>query len=253
MSKQSMDEKLTSLIKHENHISEKEKKLLPIICICSSLFAVILCVILGLSDATVLLIVFLAVAAISYGVAMAVFISRKKPEEISARDQLKNSVKYSDSDRVLTVTTKSKLLLEKLSLVQAVDQQVKTEPIVLHFGAVAVGGVVTGGTYTTGGNHYIAGQEKSECFKLMYCGNEVKYIKLSEALLESARKSEIKEYIDFGGIKVIAPINTATLSDAEKMRRLQEAKAGVVRAENVGYPTYEKAVAIVNWLTTENE
>lgn len=253
MSKQSMDEKLTRLIDHENHISEKEKKTLPIISICSGLIAVFLCVILGLDDATVLFIAFLAVAAISCGVAMAVFIRRKKPEEISARDQLKNSVNYSSAEKVLTVTAKSKLLLEKLSLVQAVDQQVKTEPIVLHFGAVAVGGVVTGGAYTTGGNHYIAGQEKSECFKLMYCNNEVKYIKLSEALLESAGRSEIKEYTDSAGIKVIAPIDTAALSDAEKMRRLQEAKAGIVRAENIGYPTYEKAVAIVNWLTSENE
>ncbi len=251
MSKESFGEKMAKITEQEASFSKSEENIIRIVCIGIFIATVIICFALGLESVMVVMLITFAATAIGAIVCMFSILGLRSPNEQENRDRLNCIVKYDASSECLTVSDRTKLLLERLSLVQAVDQQVKTEPVVLHFGAVAVGGVVTGGTYTTGGQPYIAAQGKSECFRLMYNGNNVKHIKLGSELLAIAKESEIKEYIDFDGIKVIAPIDTYSLSDVEKWQRLQEARAGIVRAKDVGYPSYEKAVAIVNWLTSE--
>lgn len=175
----------------------------------------------------------------------------KKTKINKKADELKSLATY-EYDGTLKLWKRSPDLASIISI--ADDQNIVTayNPEKLHVGAVSVGGVVSGGAFTTGGNHYIAHSEKSGKSKLVYGGDRriINKIWLPAELFAQAEKSSIAQYLDKNK-QQISVVDDVWLSQFDlmwKQANLQAGNLGLTDAEKRGYPTYEKCLAILNWI-----
>ena len=131
--------------------------------------------------------------------------------------------------------------------------QISYKPLQVHIGSATVGGVTSGGVYTTGDYHYISGEHTNGLCRLEYTGCIVAKIQLSEPLYAEAKKSSIKKYLNSEKqIEVIKP-ETVSTSDLEIAYKLlnETGYVGNKFAKN-GYPKYEKCKEIMDWITSTN-
>ena len=130
-------------------------------------------------------------------------------------------------------------------------------PTKLHFGAATVGGVTSGGVYTTGGQRVVDGHYGTGRCYLEYCeflldGRDstkahIQSIKLSPELLHDAKKSPaITNYLQNDCIIVECE---AKMSLDEIKRAMQDLNSGYTQSRvKSGYPTRKKCEDIVNWI-----
>ena len=178
-------------------------------------------------------------------------VSEKNEKEKEEFDAVA-SFNYVDT---LYLKKRSSVIQKRVKIVE--DRNVVTayNPKQTHIGAVSVGGVVSGGTYTTGGNYYVAHSEKNGRYKLVYSENDkssstINKIQLTDELFQQAKNSSIKEYLDEKK-KQIVVVSEVYLSGYDmmwKMANLQTGNFGLTEAEKAGYPSYEKCQAILNWI-----
>lgn len=177
--------------------------------------------------------------------------NQKKQEKLNAQNiarlQVKEIVSY--ENKTLRLKAQNKYLSDMIDIVAATTTTVYKNPEKIHVGAVTVGGVTTGGVYKTGGELYGKTVTAAGRYEILYDGKEVERIYLTDDLAQKAQASEIKEYCDGKSIIVVEQIrrysDTALmLAKAGDMLQLNQERAQ-------GYPTLEKANAIIEWITKE--
>lgn len=98
----------------------------------------------------------------------------------------------------LTLVRRDRALYDNLRLSKDYSANFKDDPVEVHFGAATVGGVTTGGVYTTGGGTIMTDLKKTGTFTL-YLGSDIfSNVILDKSLISEAKNSMISKYlIDF--------------------------------------------------------
>lgn len=143
--------------------------------------------------------------------------------------------------------------------------QLGYEPQRLHFGSATVGGVTTGGFYTTGGHNVIESSTKTGRYQFMLADSgrrnngytiAISRIQLTDALYKEAENSSIAKYLN-AETQTIEMNTRVYLSEAEKMSVLNKADkltrgtpltSGMTLNFSEGMPTYQKCQEILNWM-----
>lgn len=191
---------------------------------------------------------------------------KKAKENAELRKNYISKSKYTGNGLILYLNERNPIVRTGFAIKKSTDDTITKVPEKLHVGAVTVGGVTTGGTYKTGGYNEVSSKHNG-LFELQYEGRNVSRIELSYSLLEEAQKSSISKYLcDVEGI-----LGNASYSDRQiystlynlderyimvvdyvpsTMNQYHELKSGINR--KYGYPTYEKCLEILNWISGED-
>lgn len=151
----------------------------------------------------------------------------------------------------LKVFRTGKPLAKAIKIVDDKDAVVKYEPKKIHIGAATVGSVTTGGVYTTGGFNYLAGTAKNGLYRLEFAGKMITKINVSPRLRSTVRNSVVSKYLD--NSCNICVVDDVFLSENEQREVITSLNASsglnVGNAGKKGYPSFEKCVEIMNWLS----
>lgn len=219
----------------------------------------------GVSDAILwcLLFFILAIVFVIAGITRGVKVGK---EQIQREESLKREVAMMLSYDSSTINLKKRgsKLRSFFSIQEAYNYTVGYTPETLHIGAVSVGGVVSGGTFKTGDEHFISDRQKSGRYMLMYKNGSdegmVTKIKLSNELFEKAKNSPIAMYLNEAE-KQIDVHESYKMSDFERRMLAQDVANRLDKmyvnkgayATNISndYPTEEKCRKILNWICNE--
>ena len=163
---------------------------------------------------------------------------------------------------VLHLSKRNPIVRTGFHINKSTDDKITKVPEQIHFGAVTVGGVTTGGTYKTGGYNEVRSKFNG-LYELQYEGRNVSRIELSYSLLEEAKKSKISQYLCdveaiLGEENRMNRQSKMILDDLDEcyimvvdyvpttMNQYYELKSGLNR--KYGYPTYEKCLEILDWI-----
>ena len=163
------------------------------------------------------------------------------------------------SGSTLRVNKSNKNLKELLVIKKHEVKSFKYNEEQLHFGAVSVGGVTTGGVYKTGGDVSVT-ETNSDRYELIYkkpwagqyIETKIETITLSDELAQKAKGKPIEKYLNYYTlyvVKEIKPSETYTL--LMKMGKTYEALSLLDLEKVQGYPTKEECTAIIDFLCDE--
>ena len=148
------------------------------------------------------------------------------------------------------------------SIEEAHKYYVNKEPVKIHYGSATVGGVTTGGFYTTGGQQSInKGLPVADKYILRYKGKVVNHIQFNdfqrgdEPLLIKAKQDKIiSKYVsDRGAIVVIPAAEKISVSNEKKASFLQTGNYQHLIDEVISnYPSKEKCQDIVDWICQDD-
>ena len=182
---------------------------------------------------------------------------------------------YSSKDRTLRIDSRGKDLRPVISIRKVMDCHLGYEPEKLHYGSATVGGVTSGGFYTTGGYNKILDSKNSGKAMLEFIGESsalnialdmlsgksqlgkaIDQIILSERLYAEAEKSNIAKYLNPETMsiemvpKVTRPTQDANtlLNNAMKLVSGAPLRSGMAINAPSYYPTYEKCKEVYDWL-----
>lgn len=192
--------------------------------------------------------------------------NKKERENAELRKAYISISKGNSDGVVLYLTERNPVVRTGFAIKKSTDDTITKVPEKLHVGAVTVGGVTTGGTYKTGGYNEVSSKYNG-LFELQYEGRNVSRIELSHSLLKEAKKSAISKYLC--DVDAILGKKYYTYKDTDKilyslddsyimvvdyvpgtMNQYYELKSGLNR--KYGYPTYEKCLEILNWISGED-
>ena len=162
---------------------------------------------------------------------------------------LEKEIVYIKSLNTVVLKKRTPDVRKVISIVPAKDYTISHVPEELHYASVTVGGVTTGGTYTTGGYDNIS-SKKNGLYEMKYGkDNSVYKIDLSDELYTEAKNSPISQYLNT--MKQIVVESHDGLSEAESKSMLHNLETtGWVGNEyaKIGKPTKEKCQAILDWM-----
>lgn len=152
---------------------------------------------------------------------------------------------------VMKLKERNPKLKDIIGIVPATRGTINYSPEKIHFGSATVGGVTTGGVYKTGG--YSAGKDVTVDgkYQLMHFGKVIEKIELSYKLKETARKSSIKDYLDDSG-DIIVNRQVMYSDYARIAMQSGNPEPGMIERTR-GFPSKEKAQAILDWITCERK
>ena len=162
-------------------------------------------------------------------------------------------VSYDEDSSVLTLLKRDSRVSRIVKIKKDHDISIKHEDETLHIGAVSVGGVVSGGAYTTGGYDYISDDGHNGLYKLTYgyCST-IKKIKLDAELFKQAQNSNIAQYLDDTDNSIRVE-DEPVMSNFEREMAFNMLQAGHIDSVlKRGYPSHAKCVQILNWITTSD-
>lgn len=181
---------------------------------------------------------------------------KKKAAREAEKAELDSLVSFDKETGVLTLHKRSPLIAKLIQIKESHDVFIKYEPEKLHVGAVTVGGVTSGGAYTTGGYNYIAAEKKNGLCTMEYGinGDWIRKIQLSPADFADATQSIIADYLDSETQQIDVIIDIQLDQWERELALMNYKNTGYIgnKAANRGKPTLEKALKIMDWLTTEN-
>ena len=201
------------------------------------------------------------IAIVLFGVMLAfiIFGNIRMKKEIKAAE---TTLKCKCKGTTLYIDEQSELFSIVLTIREHKVSEYKKDPLEVHIGSATVGGITTGGVYTTGGG-IAQTDHRSDKFELIYKhvqGNEIQFatdiseyaieeIVLSDELAKKAKNSKIKEYLINGNtIEVVKSVDT-TLSTKLYAAGHNLNAISVYNWEKLaGYPTKVKCEKILNWL-----
>ena len=179
-----------------------------------------------------------------------------------SKEMLTEYMSYDTGSATLTIKKRDKGLQDILNtkgVIKICDDQNYSShvtPTKLHIGAATVGGVTTGGTYTTGGQRVVDGHYKTGLCYLEYCDvlfdaqhyskGHIKRIVLFPSVLKDAKESSVQKYLS--GDTII--VEQSSKMSLDEMRYAMEDLNSAFTQSTVkrGYPTREKCNEILNWL-----
>lgn len=137
------------------------------------------------------------------------------------------------------------------------------EPEKLHFGSATVGGVTSGGFYTTGGyNKVVASSNSGKC-ELEFTGDAnilnktIRVIRLSDELYAEAQKADIAKYLNpttksiemFDKVIRTKGEVDVLINNAMKLVNGVPLTSGMAIDDTRGFPTYQKCKEILDWMS----
>ncbi len=180
--------------------------------------------------------------------------SGKKEQE--KQEKILRYMTYDSKKGEVQIKKRGVPLCLAISVQEVVDRVTRYAPEKLHFGAVTVGGVTTGGTYKTGG-FYQGEKIHTGKYALVYNNSFIKTIKLPPELVEEAKKASIKKYLDQDGKIVVVDDTKATDGlPADIAVNLAKNSMDAYLAYTQPYkwshyPSQEKCKEILDWLCQE--
>ncbi len=160
---------------------------------------------------------------------------------------------YDESKRTLTVNKRSELFGKILKIKKHTIVSLGHKDDEYVFTSATVGGITTGGVHKNKGYDYVSSTSKTDRYELRIEDMPIKIIELSDELFELAKESEIAPYL-FEGNKSITVVYSSMPSKVAET--LINAKADLYLIANQvsqdsvdDYPTYDKCIKIVNWLS----
>lgn len=143
-----------------------------------------------------------------------------------------------------------------LRIVDDKNYTISYKPEEYIYTSATVGGITTGGVTKIGGYNYVSNVQKTGKYQLRYAGKTVERIVLTKELRKQAKNSQIAEYLNAdGNIEVISSVASSRtqllmsgLNSSVNMKTVENSLA-IDRSKGYGYPTYEKCIAIMNWLS----
>lgn len=217
-----------------DHSADKKKDLIVLI---GGILALVLGVVIGLSETIgaifALVGIILSVMAIkAYG-----------------DDNRRVNVRFDEKTSTLFLLKRDPEVAKAVKIVADEDIQMIHEEEQLHYASATVGGITTGGFYTTGGQDYAASRGKNGFFRLEFEKHIILQIQLTDALYEQAKHSLIAGYLNEK--KQIEMKQHVTLTkEEEETMMIKYQVSGWVGNEiaNKGKPTKEKCKAILAWM-----
>lgn len=171
-------------------------------------------------------------------------------QQAKLKEHMTEYAQYNETTHTLTLKKRSSGLLELFKIVATYDTKVNHVPERLHYGSVTVGGVTSGGTYTTGGYNEVY-KTKNGFFQLQYAGNLVEIIKLSDDLYKQAQGSVVEPYLN-NRQKCISLYEAAEYSP-QQWQTIKDCislgiKPPIMTPEKRGLPTRDKCEKIMYWV-----
>lgn len=170
-----------------------------------------------------------------------------------AKAKTASLISYNESNLTATLINRSPKIANVIKIKKDHNYTIGYKPETLHIGAASVGGVTTGGSYTTGGYNYVSGVSKSGYYNLEYDGHMITKIKLTSEQFDMAKKSVIvAPYLNEKErqIDVHAPVQPPSEMEVKMMLNSLERTGYVGNAGNAkeGYPSKRKCEQILAWL-----
>lgn len=176
-----------------------------------------------------------------------------------------NSIKdcFSSNDGTLYLNSKGVVWKKFIKIRKVKNSYLGYEPEKLHFGSATVGGVTSGGFYTTGGyNKVVASSDSGKC-ELEFTGDAnmlnktIRVIKLSNELYEEAQKANIAKYLNpttksiemFDKVIRTKGEVDALINNAMKLATGVPLTSGMAIDDTRGFPTYQKCKEILDWMS----
>ncbi len=199
---------------------------------------------------------------IAFSILVIIFATYKA---VTIQSEYNSGVKTSFSDGRLYVKKRGSVWKKFVKIKKAENVHLGYEAQKLHYGSATVGGVTSGGFYTTGGyNKVIATENSGKCF-LEFAGNAaimdkmIRYIDLSDALYEEAKYSPIAKYLNhtarrievFEQVQRTKEETDALVSHAIDLATGKALIGGMSLDDKRGYPTREKCRLILDWICDE--
>ena len=187
--------------------------------------------------------------------ALPLFISDYKTTHGVSKQESLEYMTFDAKKKTISIKKRGSALRSIIHIQEVREREKEYTPEKLHFGAVTVGGVTTGGTYKTGGV-YNGKEVSTGRYALVYKGIRIEKIDLPPELAEEAKGSGIEQYLDrSGAIKVVGDIQM-DVSDMRALQVLEQTHQGAyeIMLQKLGwtrYPTEEKCREIMDWLSQE--
>ena len=167
-----------------------------------------------------------------------------------AKKETADMLSYQNYDSILTLKKRDPAISKIVKIAKDHDVSIKHEPETLHVGAVSVGGVVSGGTYTTGGYNYVSDDGASGYYRLEYDGHMIKTIQLDHTLFLQAKDSPIAQYLN-NKEETIVVVTKPVLNQWEQDIAFKMLQSGYMDpALKRGYPNQAKCMNILTWMTS---
>ena len=199
----------------------------------------------------------LGVGMIVFLAAMGGIIGFASYKVVTIQTQYNNGLKDAlDFNGCLYVKKRGKMWSDFIKIVAIKNTYLGYEPKKLHYGSATVGGVTSGGFFTTGGYNKVVGETKSGKYSLRFEGKIVSSIRLSADLYEQAQHSAIAKYINESTkcIDVLTKVERtkeeteALLANALNLATGTALESGMVLDDWRGFPSKEKCQEIRDWL-----
>lgn len=207
--------------------------------------------IMGFDISYLLLVIGMGVIYIGFGFVLCTPSYEKwKCKKVS--EKFKDLFEFDKETGIFKLYKRDKILLKYIKIIADKAVSIKYEPEKLNFGAVAVGGVVSGGFYKTGGYNYISAITKNGKYRLEFFGNIIRRIELTPELYANALKSPIAQIVSSSHeIKVVADAYYSP--EDVQMFLYQVQKTGFASDELLkrGFPSLEKCTAILGWMAKD--
>lgn len=175
-----------------------------------------------------------------------------------------NSIKdcFSPSGGTLRIDSRGDVWKQFIKIKKVKNTYLGYEPEKLHYGSATVGGVTSGGFYTTGGYNKVVATTDSGKYELEFTGDAnmldktIRRIVLSDRMYAEAEKSNIAKYLN-PATKSIEMYNKvirtkqevdALLNNAMKLVNGVPLTSGMAIDDTRGFPTYEKCKEVLDWM-----
>lgn len=169
------------------------------------------------------------------------------------QDRNRETMRYDGKTCTLFLLNRSPDAAKAIKIVADEDLAMRKEEEQLHYASATVGGITTGGFYTTGGGIRTKSLGKTGFFRLEFEGHDIWQIQLNDALYEQAKRSALARYLNEKKqieVKISAPM---TDEEVEQTLITYEASGMLTnKALNKGRPTREKCQAILDWMCGKN-
>ena len=173
-----------------------------------------------------------------------------------AKRKTEESLCFYESSGRLVVKKRIPANAKAIKLAAARNYKMSYKPEELVYTGVSGGGVTVGSVHKEGGYNYVSSAEKTGRYELRHIDGQIRTIEFSSEVLEEAKKSSISKYIDKGG-KKIEMFDKLKVSEGAKtaLNHMSQMNMSINTLINIAteetkdtYPTYEKCVAIRNWI-----
>lgn len=223
-------------------------------------------VIVGIGSTAGLSTGLICLIGIAFCIALVVAEEKKKGKKLkNLQNQTANELKFNEKTGVITLTKRHASYSERFTLENYISTRHGYAQEKLIFTSATVGGVTTGGVDKVGG--YGTEKMKTDKYNLIYEYLDpkdnlikkgiVKRINLSDNLLEKAKNSKIKNYLDGKNIIVVTPL-VSSEKEMQAYLKLHQISGGGYTTHIANLqeddkiktlPTAQKCSDIINWIS----